>query len=328
MFYLKQFLVFYIALIFNFNSFGQVNKVRMIEQNSGAYTVGCSVNGINMNFIFDTGASLCSIGLTEALFLLKNGNITRDDFRNKIEFSIADGSKIIGQVINIRELKIGTKIFEDVETIIVADLDAPLLLGQNILSSHSAVLIDYNDYSVSFYTPFDYNLLQKSIRQGSSNQGLEEKLNKEIELAQFLQKKLEELTVSNSKLKGQLNDNYKKSQDLMIELNLVRSDFQKMKSNEVEWNAKEQYYLSLLKSGLYTPPSWDLNMLLTKINQSGRWRRLERGKTFYVTYTAQSPLRWIDAKAKYKVLEKSMLLDGKYFNIIQFKDHGIMYEAL
>ena len=45
--------------------------IEMREEN-GVYTAPCKVNGLQLRFIFDTGASDVSISLTEAVFMIKN----------------------------------------------------------------------------------------------------------------------------------------------------------------------------------------------------------------------------------------------------------------
>jgi len=42
-----------------------------MEKVNGVYTIPCKVNGIDMRFILDTGASNVTISLTEAKFLIK-----------------------------------------------------------------------------------------------------------------------------------------------------------------------------------------------------------------------------------------------------------------
>ena len=51
----------------------------MQEQPGGTYKVPCEMNGVKLNFIFDSGASDVSISLTEAQFMLKNGHMKIED---------------------------------------------------------------------------------------------------------------------------------------------------------------------------------------------------------------------------------------------------------
>jgi predicted aspartyl protease len=53
-------------------------KITM-EKEGGVYTIPCKVNGLQLKFIFDTGASDVSLSLTEALFMFKNGYLSEKD---------------------------------------------------------------------------------------------------------------------------------------------------------------------------------------------------------------------------------------------------------
>ena len=50
-----------------------------MKREGGVSIIPCKVNGLNLNFIFDTGASNVSISLTEASFMLKNGYLEEGD---------------------------------------------------------------------------------------------------------------------------------------------------------------------------------------------------------------------------------------------------------
>ena len=45
--------------------------IKLYRQASNVYTIPCKVNGLALNFIFDTGASSVSISKSEAIFMLK-----------------------------------------------------------------------------------------------------------------------------------------------------------------------------------------------------------------------------------------------------------------
>ena len=68
---------FLIPLFFCFVSLSETfaQDIIKMEKSGGIYLIPCKVNGLPLKFIFDTGASDVSISLTEALFMLKNGNL-------------------------------------------------------------------------------------------------------------------------------------------------------------------------------------------------------------------------------------------------------------
>ncbi len=120
------------------------NIIEMREENN-TYYLPIKVNGIPMEFIFDTGASIISISLTETLFLLKQGRIKDNDFLGETRFSDATGTISEGTLINLREVQIGSKTIHNVRASIVHNLEAPLLLGQSALNQFGTVTIDYHN---------------------------------------------------------------------------------------------------------------------------------------------------------------------------------------
>ena len=114
----------------------------------GVYHVPVSINGTEMFFIFDTGASTISISNTEALFLFKQGKLTKEDFIGEQDFLDANGDISTGRVINLKEVKLGNYLLTDVKASIVDNLEAPLLLGQSALSRFGNIEVDYKSESL------------------------------------------------------------------------------------------------------------------------------------------------------------------------------------
>jgi clan AA aspartic protease (TIGR02281 family) len=105
-----------------------------MQKDGGVFTVPCSLNGVSLKFIFDTGASDVSISLTEANFLFKNGYLTNNDIIGKAKFSDATGNISVGTLINIRKLVFSGIELNNVEASVVNSINAPLLLGQTAMS--------------------------------------------------------------------------------------------------------------------------------------------------------------------------------------------------
>lgn len=106
--------------------------VKMIERN-GVYELPCIVNGVKMNFIFDTGASNVSISLTEAMFLYKNDYLKDSDILGSNYSQIADGRIVENMDINLKSVVIGGLELNDIRASVVSSASAPLLLGQSAL---------------------------------------------------------------------------------------------------------------------------------------------------------------------------------------------------
>ena len=128
---------------------GGGNIVRM-RQESGVYWVPVEINGVSMEFIFDTGASDITFSETEARFLFKQGKLSEEDIKGKRQYMTADGSIAEGTVIILKTVKIGNKQLENVEASIVHNMEAPLLIGQSALSRFGRITIDYNRQELSF----------------------------------------------------------------------------------------------------------------------------------------------------------------------------------
>jgi aspartyl protease family protein len=125
------------------------NIIKMRER-QGVYTVPVEVNGVPMEFIFDTGASDIVLSSAEAIFLYRNGKLSLDDIGGKRQYQIADGTIAEGTLINLRTVKIGNKVLENVEASVVKNLDAPLLIGQSALNRFGRITIDYKRLEIGF----------------------------------------------------------------------------------------------------------------------------------------------------------------------------------
>jgi aspartyl protease family protein len=114
-----------------------------LEQDGNMRFIIVEVNGMKLKFLLDTGASDILISIAEAIFLLKQGLIKEEDILEESkEYKIADGSLMIGDVINLRSVKIGNKTLKNVKATVIDNPYAELLLGQSVLSQFGKVTID------------------------------------------------------------------------------------------------------------------------------------------------------------------------------------------
>ena len=131
-----------LLLLFQFVLGANSQTVIKMSKENGVSVIPCKVNGLPLNFIFDTGSEDVSISLTEASFMLKNGYLNDDDIIGTSKFLDANGNINEGIVMNIREIEIGGLILKDVKASIVKNLKAPLLLGQSAISKLGKIQID------------------------------------------------------------------------------------------------------------------------------------------------------------------------------------------
>jgi aspartyl protease family protein len=122
---------------------GVSNEIDLIKDKSGVYQIPVLINGFEMFFVLDTGASLISISNVEASFLYKQGKLTKEDIIGKVNFSDANGDISVGTIINLREVTLGNRVLKNVKASVVDNSVAPLLFGQSALAQFGKVSIDY-----------------------------------------------------------------------------------------------------------------------------------------------------------------------------------------
>lgn len=109
---------------------------------NGVNKVDCTINGLPLNFIFDTGASIVTISQVEANFMFKNGYLTAQDILGKRRYETADGTIGVGTEVNIRHINFGGVELTDVRASVVGTQKASLLLGQSVLKRLGKIEID------------------------------------------------------------------------------------------------------------------------------------------------------------------------------------------
>ena len=119
-----------------------VTEVGMKKMYGGTYEVACSVNGLPLKMIFDTGAADVTISSVEASFMLKNGYLSDNDVKGKKNYMTASGDIHEGTVLRLKEVKLGDAILKNVEASVVHSQKAPLLLGQSVLEKFGTITID------------------------------------------------------------------------------------------------------------------------------------------------------------------------------------------
>jgi tetratricopeptide (TPR) repeat protein len=108
----------------------------------GCAQVKCTINDLPLTFIFDTGASIVSLSMVEANFMLKNGYLKRSDFVGSGRFVDANGDVSEGSIVNLRNVNFGGLELTNVHASVVRNQKAPLLLGQSVLGRLGKIEID------------------------------------------------------------------------------------------------------------------------------------------------------------------------------------------
>ena len=108
------------------------------------------LNGIRLRFIFDTGASSICISPAEATVLYRQGTLKKEDIIDVQYFQDATGKISAGTKVNLREVKIGNMVLENVQALIVNNVNAPLLLGQSAFKRFGSIEIDNDNGLIIF----------------------------------------------------------------------------------------------------------------------------------------------------------------------------------
>lgn len=113
-------------------------------------TIPVTINGIQLNFIFDSGASVVCISSIEATVMVKQGAITADDIIGQSSYLDASGNVNVGTTINLKEVIVGNKTLTNIKANVVDNAQAPLLLGGSVLREFGTITIDQNRESIIF----------------------------------------------------------------------------------------------------------------------------------------------------------------------------------
>ncbi len=120
---------------------------------NGVNEVKCTVNGLPLYFIFDTGASDITISSVEAAFMLKNGYLSDKDVIGSKAYRTASGDIVAGTVVNLKKITIGEVELENVHASVVKGQTAPLLLGQSALGRIGKIEIDNFQQTIKITYP-------------------------------------------------------------------------------------------------------------------------------------------------------------------------------
>ena len=123
--------------------------IRMKKMVGNTYIISCKVNGLPLDFIFDTGASSVTLSRKQAMFMLKNGYLSKSDIIGTNAYQTATGDIAIGAVVKLKKIEINGLVLNNVEASIINSDSAPLLLGQSALSRLGKIQIDYKNSTLT-----------------------------------------------------------------------------------------------------------------------------------------------------------------------------------
>jgi aspartyl protease family protein len=137
------------VFIFNKKDAPATQTIKMLEKNGVRY-IPMKINGQELDFIFDTGASSICISTLEAALLYKKGVFSENDIIDYERFITASGAISVGAKIILKTVQIGDKTLSDIEATIIENPRAECLLGQSVLSRFGTYKIDNNKQEITF----------------------------------------------------------------------------------------------------------------------------------------------------------------------------------
>ncbi|MBE0661209.1 MAG: OmpA family protein [Bacteroidales bacterium] len=113
--------------------------------------VPCILNGYNLIFTLDTyERNMLQVSLEQALKLLTDGAINRNDFEGDAQKILGAGTIANQAVFNIRELRVGDKIVNDLKATVSHRQIEPLAIGENVLNQFGTYSINKEKNQIIF----------------------------------------------------------------------------------------------------------------------------------------------------------------------------------
>lgn len=127
------------------------NIVNYRSGDKGEVYVPCIFNGYNLIFTLDTyEKTTLRISLDQAMKLLTDGAINRNDFEGDAERILGAGTIADRAVFNIRELRIGDKIVNNLKVTVYHRQTDPLIVGENVLRQFGEFSINKDKRQIIF----------------------------------------------------------------------------------------------------------------------------------------------------------------------------------
>ncbi len=116
---------------------------------SGLITAPCIINGYTVEFVLDPKLR-AQISVEEALKLLSNGAIGKEDFQGDPAEILANGTIANRAILIIKEFTIASETISNVEFMVNSNLGYPVLIGNSVLSAFGEYTIDTQQQRIIF----------------------------------------------------------------------------------------------------------------------------------------------------------------------------------
>lgn len=117
-------------------------------ENSGVLIVKVLINGVPVDMIFDTGASMLNLTPDILLPAFRNGTITENDVLGGGDFVDATGEVNMNVIVNIREVQIGDKTIHNVQAAVANSMDGMNLFGLSGIRELGNIRVDFDNLEI------------------------------------------------------------------------------------------------------------------------------------------------------------------------------------
>ncbi len=114
-----------------------------LEKEGNEYFTNGTVNGLKIKMTIATGSTETGISPVEAMYMIKNGYIKKDDILRGVSYESADGDITDGAEVMLRKIDMSGVVLTDIKAIVIGSLNVPLLIGQNALKKLGKITLDY-----------------------------------------------------------------------------------------------------------------------------------------------------------------------------------------
>lgn len=139
---MKRIILLFASLFLSIVGYSQVTIT--MEDSGGVYKIPCTVNGLKMKFVFDTGASVVSLSQSMASFMMDNGYLSENDYLGRSQTQIADGSMVDVLVVNLKDFEVGGFHLSNVTATVKDGQNVPLLMGMSAIEKLGKVSLSGN----------------------------------------------------------------------------------------------------------------------------------------------------------------------------------------
>ncbi len=127
------------------------NVINYRSNNKNEIFVPCILNGYNLIFTLNVNdLNVATLSLDQAMKLLLDGAINRNDFEGKAEIILGSGTIANNAIVNIREIKVGKKVINNIKMSVLHKQTDPVMLGENMLKQFGDYTFDRSKNQIIF----------------------------------------------------------------------------------------------------------------------------------------------------------------------------------